>query len=168
VKLSEWVHRLESADVGVRNNAASVLIGFGEPAAPASSALAKLLREDRNADVRRHAALALGQIGPKAKGATDALSQAAKADDDPSVRVWAARSLARVAPDRTEAAVESLIELTRKATGGFDRLNAIEGLGEIGRGARKAAPQLRDAATDSDPGVSQAARKALARIGAEP
>jgi hypothetical protein len=70
VKLSEWIKRLSSDDVGIRNNAASVMILFGEKAAPATEALTTLLA-DQNPDVRRHAVTALGGIGPKAKAATE-------------------------------------------------------------------------------------------------
>jgi hypothetical protein len=74
--LSEWIALLKDQDVGVRNNAASVLSLFGPEAAPAAPALAKALT-DKNPDVRRHAALALGNIGPKAKAAAAALRAAA-------------------------------------------------------------------------------------------
>jgi HEAT repeat protein len=164
VKLSEWARRLDSPDVGVRNNAASALIGFGEAGAPATPVLAKLLREDRNADVRRHAAVALGEIGRKAKKAATALAEAAKSDTDPSVRVWSARGLARVDPARTEEAVERLIKMVGTGNAGFDRANAIQGLGEIGAEAKRALTALKAAAEDDDPQVAKAAREALRRI----
>src|SRR2546430_2755536 len=98
IKLSEWIRQLDSPNVGVRNNAASVLIAFGPAASAATRPLARLLEKDDNDDVRRHAALALGAIGPKAKGAVTALRNAATKDSNPSVRVFAAQSLIKVDP----------------------------------------------------------------------
>jgi HEAT repeat protein len=164
--LSEWIALLKSSDVGLRNNAASVLISFGPQAAPAAKALAITLT-DENADVRRHSALALGAIGPRAAEAKDALRNAAKKDTNASVRVWAARALAEISPDQVDEAVDALTSILTDERGGADRTAAADGLGNIGPKAKKALPRLKIAAEDKDSAIAEAARKAIEKIGAE-
>jgi HEAT repeat protein len=163
VKLGEWIKRLSSNDVGVRNNAASIMILFGEEAAPATEALVVLLA-DKNPDVRRHAVTALGGIGPKAKSAADKILKSAERDENPTVRAISGRSLFRVDPGQAVNATESLVKfLTDHKTGG-DRMIAIEALGEIGPKAKGALPQLKKVAEGSDKKEADAAHLSIEKI----
>lgn len=163
VQLGGWINRLSSPNDGVRNNATSIIILFGEQAAPATGALTKLLT-DSNADVRRHAVTALGAIGPKAKAAADALHESAKTDANPTVRVIAARSLFDVDAGRAKDAVAALSTFLTEHKAGSDRATAIEALGRIGPKAKDAAPQLRVIACGEDKREADTARAALKKI----
>ena len=163
VKLGEWIKRLSSDDVGVRNNAALVMILFGEKAAPATEALTTLLA-DQNPDVRRHAVTALGEIGPKAKAATETLFKSAEKDENPTVRAIAGRSLFRVDAGRAKDAAELLVKFLTDHKTGSDRIIAIEALGEIGPKAKDALPQLRKVADAADKKEADAAHQAIKKI----
>lgn len=119
--------------------------------------------EDENADVRRKACEALGALGPRAEGAMDLLLERLILDDDAAVQDAAANALAQVG----EPAVESLVDLLER--GGPElQWRAARALGQIGKAAQSAVPQLERAFDSSSVQVQIEAVDAVWKISGEP
>jgi HEAT repeat protein len=99
----------------------------------------------------------LGTFGPAARSALPDLLRAAKDPSDPD-RAWLLESLGKIAP-RCEEVVVLAREGLRDDSPGV-RSNAVAALGFMGKAAL---PDLLRAAKDEDPGVRQAALRALVR-----
>ncbi|HVS38416.1 MAG TPA: HEAT repeat domain-containing protein [Gemmataceae bacterium] len=115
---------------------------------------------DRSATARQEAAEAIGKIGTAAKPAIGPLV-AVLADSDDTVRDAATQALAAFGKD----AVPSLLAALKHSDADADmREAAIRALGAIGPDAKAAAPALRDALTDKEQRIREAAAAALKRI----
>jgi hypothetical protein len=90
-----WVKALSAPDAGARRQAVVGLGALGDKAAEAVPALAKVLREDGDADLRKEAARALENMAPASGAAVPALAQAL-GDEGPRVRMHAALALGRL------------------------------------------------------------------------
>ena len=138
----------------------------------AAAALVQQLRHP-NPGVRGMAAEKLGEMGPAARSAVKPLA-AALADEDLNVRYWAARALGRMAEQAGEA-VPALVGARRTTLPGRGlqgpmryyadvRAVSAEALGQIGAPARMALPALKEALSDEDRSVRDAAAEAVKRV----
>ncbi len=95
IAIPAFTRALSSADDQMRAHAAAALGRRGPDAGPSTSALARLVRVDPDAEVRRSAVGALGAIGVPAHGALPELLRA-RTDPDSSVRAAAYGALKRL------------------------------------------------------------------------
>jgi len=120
----------------------------------ASIAIPALLRclDDPDDDIRREAAASLGRQGPAAEIAQPALLDLLTGDADPGVRDAAGVALAQTGP----AVLPSVITLLHVDDAEL-RLRAARIVGQLGRRATSAAPELRPLWDDPDAAVRLAA-----------
>lgn len=148
--------------VVVRKTIIDGLALAGPVAVGAIPALARAA-EDENADVRRKACEALGALGPRAEGAMDLLLERLILDDDAAVKDAAANAVAQVG----QPAVASLVDLLER--GGQElQWRAARSIGQIGKAARSAVPQLERAFDNSSVQVRIEAVDAVWKISGEP
>ncbi len=149
-----------------RREAAWVLKELGPVAAPAVPELTAALRDENDA-VASYAAMALGEIGPQARGAVPALLEALRFGCG-----QAAVALAKIDPGNP-ALVPTLIDVLEHPSvdphgaAGLSWqpvINSATALGMLGPKAVSCAPQVKQAAQDTDPAVQAAAREALAAM----
>jgi HEAT repeat protein len=113
--------------------------------------------------VRSSACGHLGLLGSKAQTATPTLILALKSDD-PFVEKQAAIALGKVAA--SQDAVDALINKMRPF-GGSTSIECINALGEMGKIAVRAIPDLEEAAQSADELVADRAKKALTKLRAD-
>ncbi len=156
--LSAWVEQLTDRSATARQEAAEAIGKIGPAAKSAVGPLLAALG-DTDDTVRDAAALALAAFGKDAVGPlTAALKHA-----DANVRRGAAAAIGRIGPGAKDA-VTPLVAVMKNDADSDVREAAIRALGSIGPDAKAAAPALRDALTDRDQGVREAAAAALKRI----
>lgn len=134
---------VNDADDGVRAEVVRALLRAGPQPATEVGALVDALDSDVDV-VRFHAAVALGDLGPAGRPGLSALIHASLWDEEPGVRVEAAMALWKIDDHKKPLALDVLIA----ALGDANELLcwiAAEGLGQMGRAARGAAPALRQA-----------------------
>jgi hypothetical protein len=141
-KLSEWVQRLKSGDVGERQGAVLALGKIGPEGVPA---LADALEDKEIVNVRLWAAWGLRKNGADAKAAVPKLEAALK-DENYLVRVEVAKALWAVAEHKK--AISTLIELLNNKDPNI-RWGAAESLEWIGPKAKAAVPALQKALNDT-------------------
>jgi HEAT repeat protein len=151
---SMLVPELGGGPWNVRQSAADVLAGLGEPGA---EALTGCLGDRER---RRLAVPALVRMGP---AALPALVAALDRSDDPG-RGTAAALLGGLGPAAAPA-VPKLVKLLAPQDDEGVRRAAAEALGQIGPAAREAVPALAPLLRDPDDGVRSAAFQALGRLG---
>jgi HEAT repeat protein len=152
-------------DLAVRKEIVKSLGGMGTAAAPAASAILKLLHDD-NAEIRQAAALGLSKIGPEASTALPELLKAAR-DRDKSVRCHAIHAIGSLGKPAMSA-IPELIEILRKDEVADVRVAAIEELAAFGPDAKAAIDALNTAARDGRPAIREAAQEALKKIQQSP
>jgi HEAT repeat protein len=156
--LSAWIEQLTDRSATARQEAAEALGKIGPAAKPAVGPLIAALADSDDA-VRDAAAEALAAFG---KDAVAPLVAALK-HTDANVRRGAAAALSNMGPAARDA-VEPLVTLLKNDADADVREAAIRALGAIGPDAKTAAPALRDALTDKDQRIREAAATALKRI----
>ena len=156
--LSAWVEQLADRNATARQEAAEALGQIGPAAKPAVGALIAALGDADDA-VRDAAAEALAVFG---KDAVGPLTAALK-HTDASVRRGAAAALGHMGPDARDA-VPALIAMVKNDADSDVREAVVPALGSIGPDAKAAAPALRDALTDKEQHIREAAAAALKRI----
>jgi HEAT repeat protein len=144
-------------DKACRPHAFDALIRMGPRAKDAVPALIEVLKAD---DMWwQTAASALQHIGPDAIPAL--LKAAADPDNERAAPIlW---SMGRQKPETTKAVVRGLVEMLKNPEEQL-RQRAAATLGQIGEGARPAAPALEEALKDPNAGVRRAAADALKNI----
>ncbi|HKY61018.1 MAG TPA: M56 family metallopeptidase [Gemmatimonadota bacterium] len=150
------IERLEDPDPRVRGVAARALGRIGDPAA--SAPLARLL-DDPDPRVRELTVLGLGALA--ADGLEDHLIRALE-DPDMGVRAVAVSVLAGLEGTR---AVQALASVASSDPDPHTRGMAISALGKRDAEGRIAVPNLIALLGDREPGVRDAAARALGRIG---
>jgi HEAT repeat protein len=156
---------VNDSDPDVAIEAAHALARIGPAAKEAVPALVEALKGGEGKPTHA-AAYALGMIGPDAVAAEPVLMEVIEGSDD-SVSLLAAWALVQIHGPSPETAAKVVAELQ----GGLNsplaesRRMAAETLGRLGKNAKTAAPQLKQAAQDADPAVRAAAAKALESIG---
>lgn len=162
------VQALQSPSLEVRGFAVDALGRIGleaRTAVPAILAEVDLPKEHINyaplAPFRRVAARALGRIGIGATAATPVLEKALQ-NEDPLYRVQAALALWKIAGH--PQSVPALRAALRSTDAGVV-FEAVRALGEIGPGAKDAAPDLAAALGHADSDVRRAAADALVALG---
>jgi HEAT repeat protein len=180
---------LESSEVEARRAAARALGEEGQADERVVGALTKSV-DDADAEVRRRSIDALGQFGVSAKASVPALIRALR-DSEPAVALRAALALQKVDPGNSESqpvliaamrrgdgrillevgamgdkAAWAVPTLTRLLSHEAPQVRAVaaRSLGQTGPPARRAEAALRRATSDTNLGVQQAARDALARL----
>jgi HEAT repeat protein len=124
-------------------------------------ALAKALG-DRDAMVRRNAAMALGELGGRASRTNDVLTRVAGTDKDARVRCAAVDALPKVGLcDR--ACITVLVDAL-KDEDYWVRMEAAEGIGDLGCAAQSARAAVHKALEDSKPEVRVWATYAAIRL----
>jgi HEAT repeat protein len=156
--LSAWVEQLADRSATARQEAAEALGQIGPAAKPAVGALIAALGDTDDA-VRDAAAETLAVFG---KDAVGPLTAALK-HTDASVRRGAAAALGHMGPDARDA-VPALIAMVKNDADSDVREAVVRALGSIGPDAKAAAPALRDALTDKEQHIREAAAAALKRI----
>jgi HEAT repeat protein len=152
---------LDDSDRFVRWSAARALGKVGAPAAVAVPALARQLG-DSDLDLSLAAAAALERFGPTAEVAVPALTAALR-EGSAELRLAAIRALQTIGPP---AALPALADLAA-ALNNEDarvRLAAAVALGRFGPAAASTSEALRNARSDRNPEVRQAAGAALLNI----
>ncbi|MHC4405985.1 MAG: HEAT repeat domain-containing protein [Planctomycetota bacterium] len=161
-----------------RAHVAYILGQIGPEASPAVGALCELLDDD-DAEVCREAVFALAKIGPGAEvcfalGKIGPVSMKARAQlvenlqsDDASLAFVSAWALAQIDPGSRQTASRSVAILAAalEEAHGAHRVEAAAALGRLGPLAKSAVPALKEATSDDDPHVRQAAAKALESVG---
>jgi HEAT repeat protein len=141
----------------VRYEAASALTGMRPPPdVDAVPGLTKAL-DDPDPLVRGHCLRVLCAIGPPAVDAVPAIRAALDADND---YVCSTAAYALAAIQRTEA----IPELTKSLSRPRAAIAAATALGEFGRDAQPAVPQLQELAQTGNTGAKRAATESLNRI----
>jgi len=155
---------LDSDDDKYRREVLFTLGSIGPASAPAVDKLASLL-DSANEDVAHAACYAIGKIGPSAKGAVPKLVE--KFDsEDPALKlasIWAALKIVPVSDRLAARAVPSLITMLRDRREVL-RAEAAGELGDIGKAATVALPELKKLERDKSPMVRKAAAAAIAKI----
>ncbi|MHC4916274.1 MAG: HEAT repeat domain-containing protein, partial [Planctomycetota bacterium] len=150
---------LKDGDYGVRANAARALGDCGPAAASAVPALKAALK-DESREVRYAAFVALGKVGP---AAVPALTEVLGNEDDAWNRARAARALCAIGPGAAPA-IDALVKALG-AKGTETRREAVWALAAIGPAAKKAAADVKRAASDPDYVVRYAAGELLKKLG---
>jgi HEAT repeat protein len=180
-------------EVQVRGMAAQALQDMGPTAAPATAALAKLLKE-ANPAYHLPAIHALSSIGPGAEQAVPDLLHTTRTSTSASIRLASLRALGQIKPEAREviklaranlkdtniavqlAAVDLLgragsvdDEVIDQAVGLLKdarwRQSALGTLGRLGPGAARAAPAVAELLKDPNSSVRYAASQTLAQMG---
>ena len=159
--------------------AVGVVMGCAASVLAQDARVAELIEQLKSPDagIRARAAISLDQLGAAAKPAIPVLA-IALADKNLNVRYWSAKVLRGFGPE-AEGAVPALIAALKTFPGGSPALDgparyypdvrsvAAEALGAIGPAAKEAIPALKEAATDTNADVREAAAGALKRISAQ-
>jgi len=149
--------------------AALVLGEIGPDAAPATGALAAVLRDDDRPEVKREAALALASIGPDAKAAVPTLIDALDSDA-PGLREAAVFALGRIGKSSSPA-TEKLMQFAAQEEEPLQTVS-LWALARISPDnkqlLRKVIPRLVDEIVDEDPIVRTAAARALGDLEPHP
>jgi HEAT repeat protein len=167
-----WIEALDSPDREHRKHAIRALGAIGAQAGEAVPALARILREDPDAEARSEAGFSLMKMAPASRTAVPALAEALE-DKEPWVRMKAAMALFSL---RTEAraAIPALIK-AQKDDSNQTNLEAFHftiqematlALGRASAGSAEAVPVLTAAleADDTDE-MHMAAARALGEVG---
>jgi HEAT repeat protein len=143
-ELRALISILQGPDQTKRREAAQELGELGPEAKDAIPALRKALR-DKDLFVRRFSAQALGKIG-KGEGDKDTISSLflATGDEKEEVQKAAVEALAQMGPGATDALINLLKDPNKTP---YVRKKATQGLGTIGKPARKALNPLTDVVT---------------------
>lgn len=154
---------LADKDEGTRQRAAVALGKIGPKALPAVPALAKLLKQEKNADLRNSAATALGGIGSDARDAVPDLLVALKTKETHDAAAAALVKIGRRAVPLLAIALED--EATKRDV----RVDILTILGDIGPDARDAVPAIKAVlAKDEFPTTQRAGKAALEKIQKKP
>jgi HEAT repeat protein len=153
--------QLVSADKSQRSQAAEQLGRYGNAAKIAAPLLAKVMREDADANVAHTAAVALARLGrPSVKHLIEALD-----DESAAVRQRAVAALALIGPD-ARPATPALIKLLKNDEAVI-RSAAAYALGEIGGDPEQLPAALCQALADPAADVQRQAGLALVNLGEE-
>ncbi len=140
----------------------AVRILQGIDAAPATTALIRLVCESENSDVTDEAVEILAQTGPSAKEAVSLI-----VDANVDANEWESRTgLAQILRDIGPAVVPELVAALGDPSA-HRRLVATWALGDYGPGAKDAVPALLKATRDRDKKCREAAFIALGRVGGD-
>jgi len=150
--------------------AARALGRIAPGSAKAKEAIAALMEVARSGPPSRRgwATFALGEFGPAAQEAVPVLLKVIKEatlDDKFEAEAGAASSLGKIAPN-TQSADQAVVALlpVLKSKPTLSRTTAIEALGQFGRKASAAIPQIRALKDDRDRDIRDAAARALLAI----
>ena len=140
----------------------AVRILQGIDAAPATTALIRLVCESENSDVTDEAVKILAETGPSAKEAVSLI-----VDANVDANEWESRTgLAQILRDIGPAVVPELVAALRDPSA-HRRLVATWALGDYGPGAKDAVPAPLKATRDRDKKCREAAFIALGRVGGD-
>jgi HEAT repeat protein len=164
---------LEDVDRGARIGAALALMKLGPAAAPALPSLIRAL-EDKDPIIRMDVVTTLLRMGRVARPAVPALVRALgdeRNETNCGLFFCTIKEVVAVAVGHASAgtaeAVPALTELLRPTEPEATRQAAVRALGEVGKEASPAVPELRALLDDPSDGVRQAAAEALRKITAE-
>ena len=161
------VKLLATADPRLRREVLESLGWLADPRADTVTAVAgELARAD--ADVRVTAAQTLGRFGPASRPVVDRLTTAFQSDPSAKVREATARTLATSWQAEPAKVLSLFIDRLSADPAVEVRVAIADLLGGFGSAAISAAPALRRARSDSDPGVRLAATEALRRVEPKP
>jgi HEAT repeat protein len=119
--------------------------------------------EDSNADIRRKACDAIGALGSRAEGGMNSLLERLILDEDAAVKDAAANALALVG----RPTVDLLVNLLERGDAEL-QWRAAKALGQTGKVAKSAIPQLKDAFGHSSMQVRIEAVDAVWKISSDP
>jgi HEAT repeat protein len=159
------IEALKDQDEDVRWLAAQQL-GSIDPGEGAVQPLCDVLKsEQEETRVRASAAYSLGRIRADVRASVPALSEALHSEDT-LLGVNAAGSLVKIDPSLNEKSMKALMR-GMKDSRSYVRNSAIRALGQMGKDAGEAVPELARALKDGDKLCRLAAAQALERVGTE-
>jgi HEAT repeat protein len=155
---------LKTGDPPTKVEALFTLGAIGQAAQPAVPVIITQL-SDNDPRVAQAAGFALGKIGPGAKEAVPALAKLNNSQDEllRMTSIWAILKIGPPSEQLTKTALP-ILSAALKNNREFVRIEAAMTLGDLGKGAAAAIPDLEAAANDSSAAVRSAVTAAIKKI----
>jgi HEAT repeat protein len=160
----QLIKLLDETDDGLKTQVLGALAAIGPDAADAVEPITKAL-DDNSDRVASAACIALGRIGPAAESAMPVIEKHLK-NESVYTQLAGAWALVHIERDPSRVAKKVLPLLIKSLNSPVElvQIHAAETLAALGPAAKPAVKELKHAAADSNPAVSQAAISALAAI----